>query len=127
LEQSKFYNPSFPKISLVTTKKHIEKAHKLCPPFWGIILAQGVGTKVSFKHVRKAGLNPEFCKKTALLTLWKVEMLDLLSNDAKKYKYENRNSLANTLAKQLKKQTVTQSISKALVQRNALFQEPCHQ
>lgn len=117
-EQSKFYNPSFPKISLVTTEKHLLKAQQICPPFWGILLAKENGDELTVRNVRKAKKNPEFCKKTALLALWKIEMLNFPTLAAKKYKYDNRENLIEILAANLGKESISRGISDAVAKRS---------
>lgn len=116
-EQSQFYNLSFPKVSLVTTERHVEKALDIAPAFWGVVVVKARGDNIVFHSVRKAGTNPEFCKRTALLTLWKAEMLDMMSPEAKLHKKDRRELLVNTLSKKLGKVRISQGISTALVKR----------
>src|SRR5690606_9288263 len=87
LVQGRYYNSAFRKITVVTTENHLEKAKSICPGFWGIMIAASYddrGTK--FRHVRGARINPEFSIESALLTLWKSEMLTILDEQKHKRK-----------------------------------------
>jgi len=119
IAQGSFYNPSFRKISLVTTKKHIKKALDIAPPFWGILLAEPTKKEVKISTIRKATLNSNFSKNLALLTLWKAEMLNLIPHDTNKYKRINRDTLTKIISSNLKKTEVSQEISNALAKRSS--------
>lgn len=77
--QGAYYNAVFRRITLVTTECNLQRALKLAPRFWGIMVAIADGEAVRFRHVRAARLNPNFEKQSATMTLWKCEMLELLS------------------------------------------------
>lgn len=78
--QSTFYNSSFRRITLVTTECKLQRAMKLVPPFWGIMVAVEDGDSIRFCHFRGAQLNPRFERQSAAMTLWKSEMLELVSD-----------------------------------------------
>jgi hypothetical protein len=117
--QGQFYNLSFRKITLVTTRKHLEKALQTAPDFWGIMIAEYKNGTVKLRYIRKAGNNSNFDKKTALLTLWKDEMLNLLSSDTNRQKNlrQSRMTIAEILAKKIKKTKLSQDISYTLLNR----------
>ena len=77
--QATYYNAAFRRITLVTTECKVQRALKLVPSFWGIMVAIGDGDTIRFRHFRAAQLNPRFEKQSAALTLWKSEMLELVS------------------------------------------------
>jgi hypothetical protein len=77
--QGVYYNAVFRRITLVTTESNLKRARKLVPRFWGIMVAIADGIVVRFRHIRAARLNPKFEKQSAALTLWKSEMLELIS------------------------------------------------
>lgn len=77
--QGIYYNAVFRRITLVTTECNLRRALRLAPRFWGIIMAIPDGETVRFRHVRAARLNPNFEKQSATMTLWKSEMLELVS------------------------------------------------
>jgi hypothetical protein len=78
--QGSFYNTVFRRITLVTTEGNLRRARRLAPRFWGIMVALEDGDTVRFRHVRAARLNPRFEKESAAMTLWKSEMLELVSD-----------------------------------------------
>lgn len=77
IEQGIFYNKSFPKITLVTTEKYAKISLSKIPSFWGIIIVSYQNREISFKYLRKAKYNPFMEKKSALLSLWKDELIDI--------------------------------------------------
>ena len=78
--QGAYYNAVFRRITLVTTECNLRgRPLKLAPRFWGIMVAIADGEAVRFRHVRAARLNPNFEKESAAMTLWKSEMLELVS------------------------------------------------
>lgn len=83
IKQAPHYQASFRKNTLITTEKHINKAHEVIPSFWGIILAKVIEKDsidtIEFKYVRKSAYNPLYRKDIASKILWKEEMRRLLS------------------------------------------------
>ena len=77
--QGTYYNTTFRRITLVTTECKLRRALKLAPHFWGIMVAVEDGDTVRFRHSRAAQLNPHFERRSAAMTLWKSEMLELVS------------------------------------------------
>lgn len=77
--QGTYYNAAFRWITLVTTECKLKRALKLVPPFWGILVAIDDGKTIRFRHFRAAQLNPRFERQSAAMTLWKSEMLELVS------------------------------------------------
>ena len=77
--QGTYYNTAFRRITLVTTECKLRRALKLAPQFWGIMVAVEDGNAIRFRHSRAAQLNPHFERQSAAMTLWKSEMLELVS------------------------------------------------
>jgi len=116
--QGKFYDLVFKKITLVTTQNHLKKALESTPQHWGIIIAFLDKEKVKFRHVRKTKSNPSFCKKLALLTLWKQEMLNVSSlNKIELPKKINKQELVLELANNLTIEKVNTEIANSLFKR----------
>lgn len=115
LRQGGFYNTAFRKITVVTTKNHINKALEVVPSHWGIMVAFFEFGKVRLKHIRGASNNPYFDKKLALLTLWKSEMLGILNEN--KYRKNPREFLAQLISYNKKKVELSAHICEALVNR----------
>ena len=117
LTQGEYYNLSFRKITLVTTNKHLLKAIKLAPDFWGIMIAEEVESKVIIKYMRRAKNNPNFDKSVALLTLWKDEMLNLVHTKNKQDIKKSRAVLAELIAGSKRKMELSQDITLTLLDR----------
>lgn len=119
LKQSKFYDRAFKKVTLVTTEKSIRTAERLMPNHWGVMLARVQKGHVLLRHVRKAENSSSFDKQTALLTLWKSELLGAnLSLPHRSPKYLNRHQLIELIAKDLNKENLLNFIGDKLVERN---------
>jgi hypothetical protein len=83
--QGIYYNSTFNKITLVTTRNHLKKATKEIPLYWGILIIEGENDKIKFSYHRKTRNNPYLIKDKILLSLWKEELQFI-------YKYiENKN------------------------------------
>lgn len=113
--QSRFYDFSFRKITLVTTQNHQINAEKYSPAHWGIIIAHHNTDSIKFKHYRKARNNPKFNKELALMTLWKSEMLSLLEEDS--FSRKSRSFLANMISMAKKKEELSTAICEQLISR----------
>lgn len=117
VDQGKYYDLSFRKITLVTTRKHIKKALSLAPHHWGIILAEEKHDSISFRTVRSAVTNSSFDKERALMTLWKREMLSLVDQENRKNKTKSREWLANLISNCHRKEEVSSNITELLLSR----------
>jgi hypothetical protein len=112
--QGSYYNSAFRRITLVTTECNLKRARKLAPRVWGIIVAVDDG-EVRFRHVRAARLNPNFEKQSAAMTLWKSEMLELVSDEAAERK--PRRLLAELIAETRRELELSMSICELLLGR----------
>ena len=118
LKQGQYYNYAFGKITVVTTNRHLARAEKILPEFWGIMLAEENGEDISLKPIRKASLNKDFDKTRALLTLWKAEMLNIIEeNSQNNIKNKSRKYLAQLISHTKKKQELRREISDSLISR----------
>lgn len=116
--QGKYYNTSFLKITLVTTKNHLEYAIKNAPPFWGILLAFSLNGETHFKYVRKATKNPYFNKEEALHTLWKNELMSLSeSNSVDVKKTMSKDTISKLISNIFSDNYIAESISKYILNR----------
>lgn len=113
--QGVYYNAAFRRITLVTTKCNLRRALKLVPRFWGIMVAIADGIVVRFRHVRAARLNPNFEKQSAAMTLWKSEMLELVSHPGAERK--PRRVLAQLIAEAQRELELSMSICDLLLGR----------
>jgi len=118
--QANFYNPSFRRITLVTTCNHLAKALEIVPRYWGVVLAEDRGTSVKLTNVRASRINPEFDKEKALQMLWKSEMLEMLPSNSSGNKRQPREKLAQMISKVRKKAELSNMIKDALISRRSI-------
>jgi len=114
--QGSFYNRVFRRITLVTTECNQRRARQLAPRFWGIIVAIEDEGSVRFRHVRAAKLNPRFEKQSAAMTLWKSEMLELVTGPGSERK--PRRLLAELIAETRRELELSMSICDLLIGRH---------
>jgi len=91
LEQSKSFDIVFNKISLITTLTQYKKALDIIPPYWGIIIVSNT-PRNKVHYCRKAVYSPNFSKQKALHTLWRDELLNIISMKNINQKSTNRSS-----------------------------------
>jgi hypothetical protein len=84
------------------------------------MVAIAVGEAVRFRHVRAARLNPNFEKQSAAMTLWKSEMLELVSEPGAERK--PRKLLAELIAETRRELEVSMSICDLLLGRQSRSQ-----
>lgn len=113
--QGTYYNAAFRRITLVTTECKLRRAVELAPPFWGIMVAIEDGETVRFRHFRPARLNPRFERQSAAMTLWKSEMLELVSEAGAERK--PRRLLAQLIAETRRDLQLSMSICELLLGR----------
>ncbi|MGB2862637.1 MAG: sce7726 family protein [Sedimentisphaerales bacterium] len=117
IKQGHYFNLAFRKITLVTTTKHSDKAIDVLPEFWGIIIAEKKNNNITLRYARRAGKNPNFDKKLALLTLWKNEMLALIEKKNRATQNKSRKLLAQLISQSKKKKELSNEISDMLLRR----------
>jgi len=118
VKQGNYFNLSFRRITLVTTRRQLNKAIQLLPKFWGIMIAEWKHGEVKLKYIRGAKNNPNFNKNIALLTLWKSEMLALIEQHNKSTKKDSRRLLAQLISRTKKKVELSNNITDALAARH---------
>lgn len=117
-KQAEFYDLVFQKVTLVTTERHLTRALRILPPYWGILIAKESKGKIVFRYIRKATISPHFDKKLALLTLWKSELIFLAEplTDINLNKY-SRESLSELLSGLLSSAALSKEICNSLINR----------
>jgi len=97
--QATMFSDVFPKVTLVTTIKHLDKSLFIIPSWWGVIIAsRNKNQKVILKYFRKSQNNPKDTSKDLLKILWNEELKDVLNKTKVPYKKsENRDELANKI------------------------------
>ena len=76
--QQNYYNQIFDKITIVADEKHVVKAVKIVPPFWGLIAACDGPNGVSLKEIWPARQNFEVDADALVQLLWRDEVLSAL-------------------------------------------------
>jgi hypothetical protein len=119
LEQGRFYEKSFRRITVVTTDKHLKKAVAIAPPFWGIMAARLTPHgELKIHTVRRAKINPSFECGMALQTLWKSEIIELLPVKNKSFQRKTRATLIDLVVESNKKLEISQQIAAMLGARH---------
>lgn len=119
LTQGKFYEKSFRRITVVTTKKHLSKTLAIAPNFWGVMIAcWNAKGDIVIKTIRSAKINPHFDTNMALQTLWKSELIELMPMKSKSLQRERRATLIEMLTESKKKLEVSRQIAAMLNQRH---------
>jgi len=80
------------------------------------MVATADGEAVRFRHVRAARLNPNFEKQLAAMTLWKSEMLELVSEPGAERK--PRRLLAQLIAETKRELELSMAICDLLIGRH---------
>jgi hypothetical protein len=77
--QRELYNQVFDRVTLVLADKHVDKAKKLIPNWWGLLLASSdPGCPVSLRHGREGAINPETSVVQTARLLWRAELVEIL-------------------------------------------------
>ena len=116
--QGYFYDLVFNKITLFTTKKHLNNAMKKTPKHWGISIVSYDCNKFKIQHYRKASNNPFDNKEKAMQTLWRHEMISIIEEHGLNIPTKlNKSELASQLAISLNKHEVNSTLAKLLEMR----------
>lgn len=121
VKQASYYHTTFKKNTLITTQKHLDKALKILPEFWGIILVSPLHDRIIFKYIRKASYNKKYNIKMAAKILWKIELQSLLQK--KHIHYNSRYTrihLISLIEKNYISSEFDQYICKILLERKSL-------
>lgn len=73
-KQSEIYSLFFPKVSLITTDKHLKKSLSIIPNWWGIAVAKQGKHEIKLSYYRKSLHNKCAVKKNLLTMLWNEEL-----------------------------------------------------
>lgn len=117
--QAEFYNTTFLKITLVTTANHASSAEKTIPKFWGILIVNNAGEKVTFSYLRKAKYNSNIGKPLALSMLWRSELMSIATSieATPLTKRLTRAELADFISKNKSKEGVISDITRTILNR----------
>ena len=117
-KQGHYYDLAFLKTTLVTTPNQLNKAMELVPLHWGMMVSTISNDRMSFRYIRSAGKSPNYDAKSALMTLWRSELIDMADSVLEVNVGKlNRDQLATLLIPMLGKAKITQFISDSLARR----------
>lgn len=120
-KQSDIFSEVFPKVTLVTTSKHLSKALAIIPDWWGVIIAQEKGEKVLLKYYRKSLLNKQNTTKNLLTILWNSELKSVLTIASVPFKQgDTRQNLVNQASKVLSQKKAEEVFVDALFNRKLI-------
>lgn len=118
--QGAFYDQAFQRVTLVTTENHLVHAKLLAPSHWGILLAEKSREKLpTLRYIRKATNSPKYDKQVALLTLWRSELLKMLSEEEPSVQKMSRSTLTQLIAETQPLRDISKMIGQHLVNRQA--------
>lgn len=116
--QGAIYNTVFRKTTLVTTKKHITNALKTTPSHWGILIVEYRNGYPIIRSLRKALASPQFNKENAVHTLWRNEMIEIVTkHNIDVSKKIDKRGLAETIAISLPVSVISKDIAYLLLKR----------
>lgn len=118
VRQGAFYDQAFQRITLVTTENHLQQVDRLAPAHWGVMVAGWAGSNTpKLRYLRKATDSPKFDKQTALLTLWKSELLSVCVADEESAHKLSRLSLTRLIADKKAAREISTMIGEMLANR----------
>ncbi|WP_308908225.1 sce7726 family protein [Pseudomonas canadensis] len=122
ISQAAYYDLAFRKITLVTTERHANKAIRVIPAHWGVMIAREVSGVVVLRGTRSSKNSPFFDKKTALMTLWRTELSDVAEGlNIQVAAKANRDNISNSIAGIMGREELSLAISAKLAQRKLGF------
>lgn len=78
--QAELYSRVFDRVALVVGQRHFEKACRLIPDWWGVIVAKQNGNAVELRPEREATRNQSIDPYLVAQLLWKDEAISVLEN-----------------------------------------------
>lgn len=76
-DQAKMYAMTFPFVTIVVSRKHLDAVIKVVPSSCGVLCAEFRNEKIKFRYLRKAGLNKEINMVGALKIFWRDELCEI--------------------------------------------------
>lgn len=119
--QVSHYNMVFDHVTLLVGKRHIDKAQKKIPDWWGIMLCEkGSRGAIRFKSIRRQKLNRDVDPRSVAELLWKSEVTDILQNlnIPPRILKQRRSVLYECLAKNLAINEIRHHVREYLKKRN---------
>ncbi|WP_269584193.1 sce7726 family protein [Roseibium sp. Sym1] len=124
--QAKYYGLVFDRLTLVCGSKHIEKAKKIVPKWWGIISARENNGQIILENLQEPELNKEIDPFLVAQLLWKEEAIAVLDryNLAKGFRSKAARVIHQRMAHELPLETLTFEVRAALKSRDGWLGQP---
>ncbi|WP_417500151.1 sce7726 family protein [Methylophaga sp.] len=118
VSQGSRYSRAFDRVTLVTAKKHLEKALPMLPTWWGIIVIPE-NTGKPFKHIRKAQPNKGHEASVLASLLNRDEALNVLTESGitKGVKSKSLYTIQAMIAETLPLDQLKKSVQDSLISR----------
>lgn len=118
--QSQLYSRVFDKLSLVASERHIEKARKIIPDWWGVTLASFSGDEIHLNTIKIPSKNPSPDPYLVAELLWKEEAIKILEENglAKGWRSKRIKMLHERLANEVPFSLLANSVRATLKSRN---------
>ncbi|MGS4886361.1 sce7726 family protein [Roseibium sp. MB-4] len=118
--QAKYYGLVFDRVTLVCGSKHVEKAKKIIPEWWGVVSAREQCGQVILEELRKSKLNKEIDPVLVAQLLWKDEALEILDRYdlVKGFRSKTARVIHQRMAHELPLETLTYEVRAALKVRD---------
>lgn len=78
--QMEDYNKVFERMTIVVSRKYLDKVRLMIPSWWGIIVVRNKGGEAILKEIRKGRKNKNINPYAVSQLLWKEEALQILEN-----------------------------------------------
>ncbi|MCA9732648.1 sce7726 family protein [candidate division KSB1 bacterium] len=119
--QAQIYSAVLNKVTLVVDIKHLDKAIKIIPKWWGVVTVEKRNNSfIKFTQIRKEKSNPQIDILSVVKLLWRNEALDLLEkiDKAKGYRSKPRKVIYKRVSElydfeQIQEKVVSQIKSRA--------------
>jgi hypothetical protein len=126
-DQAELYNQVFDRMTLVTAKRHLDKASSQIPSWWGITTAHFESAdSVALKQIKKAARNKNVNPLQLARLLWRPEVLAILERRGFSRGYKSRTAevLAARLAEILTLSDLAAEVRATLKSRNGWLGKP---
>ncbi|WP_417711343.1 sce7726 family protein [Roseibium aggregatum] len=124
--QAKYYSLVFDRLTLVCGSRHVEKAKKIVPKWWGIISAEQSNGKITLKNLQKSERNNDIDPFLVAQLLWKEEAIGVLDRYdlAKGFRSKAARVIHERMARELPLETLKFEVRAALKSRDGWLGQP---
>lgn len=125
-DQSEIYSQVFDRMTLVTAKRHLDKATSKIPTWWGVTLAQFEGETIELESIKAADRNVNVDPLQLARLLWRAEALQILERRGLSRGYKSRTAevVAARLAEVLSLAELSAEVRQVLKTRAGWLGQP---